>query len=174
MGGIMDQNGRIGLKALLRVTGLAFAALQVQACGNTPDAANVSAAQAPAATLTAAGVLKTLTDHGVKVVNVREVTESSDDNHLLGRPGQYTSKLFFYDSRHPKQSGNDTEGESTIEVFTTPEDAQRRRDYIDTVTKGMPFALQYQLLYGRALVRLDKILTPSEVAEYKAALRGVE
>lgn len=106
---------------------------------------------------------------GLKVVDVRAVTEKTDDNQLLGRPGQYTSKVFFFDARHPK-SASEGEGENTIELFSSAADAKARHDYIDQVTKGQPLFLQYQLLQGRALVRFDKAAVPSEVEEYRKVL----
>lgn len=102
------------------------------------------------------------------IVDVKELSETTDDNHLLGRPGQYTSKLFFYDARHPKSA--DSEGENTIEVFLNPIDAKRRHDYIAEITGGVGMLTQYQILRGPILVRLDKVILPSEAKAYESAL----
>lgn len=103
------------------------------------------------------------------LVNIKELSEVTDDNHLLGRPGQYTSKLFFYDARHPKQAEGD-DGENTIEVFSNAVDAKRRHDYIADITSGVGMLTQYQILRGPVLVRLDKLVLPTEAKAYEAAL----
>lgn len=118
-------------------------------------------------------VLRTLKAAGLPVDNVRAVSDATDSNHLLGRPGQYTSKVFFYDRRHPQSKEGGDEGENTIEVFATAEDAKTRHDYIEGVTKGVPMLLQYQLLQGRMLARFDKVLLPGEIEAYKAALANI-
>ncbi len=121
--------------------------------------------------LTAQDVAKTLSDSRLPIVDLVSVTEASDDNHLLGRPGQYTSKVFFYDRRHPR-TGED-EGENTIEVFPTASAAQQRRDYVAAVTKNLPMLLTYQFLRGKILIRLHKILLPSEADEYRRAIEAM-
>lgn len=123
--------------------------------------------QAPA---TAGQVADSLGKEGIVLQDVVVLDEKTDTNNLLGRPGQYTSKVFFHDARHPKtpDSGDDFEG--TVELFATPADAQKRHDYIEQVTSGMPMMLQYQFLRGNVLVRLPKAFTPSETEAYKAAL----
>jgi len=103
------------------------------------------------------------------LVNIKELSEVTDDNHLLGRPGQYTSKLFFYDARHLK-GGEGDDGENTIEVFANPVDAKRRHDYIAAITEGVGMLTQYQILRGPVLVRLDKLVLPTEAKAYEAAL----
>jgi hypothetical protein len=120
-------------------------------------------AQAVAAALAAAKI---------PVVNVVNVTEAGDDNKLLGRPGQYTSKVFFYDDRHPKAADGD-EGEKTIEVFSSAGDALRRRDYVAEMTKNMPTLTEYSYLKGLVLVRLDQTILPSEAKQYEMAVGGL-
>lgn len=105
---------------------------------------------------------------GLSAPNAAVVTEQNDTNQLMGRPNQYTSKVFFYDLRHPK--GDADENENTVEVFANAEDAKARQDYVASVTKGVPMATQYQILRGPVLVRLDKALLPSEVDQYREVL----
>lgn len=120
----------------------------------------------------AAGAADALRKAGLPVQSVVVVTEKSDDNQLLGRPGQYTSKVFFYDGRHPKVPDSD-EGENTIEVFPDDASAKRRRDYIAGVTEGIGMLTQYQYLNGRVLVRLDKVVLPSEAKGYEKAIAAL-
>ena len=105
------------------------------------------------------------------VEKVKIVTEADDDNHLMGRPNQYTSKAFFFDARH-MQEAEFGGGENTIEVFATPADATARREYIEGLTKGSPMLMQYFIQNGAVLVRLDKVILPSEAKQYEAALKA--
>ena len=133
----------------------------------TPDAAPSPSSKIA----TAPDVAQALKVAGLPVVGVVKVTEESDDNHLLGRPGQYQSKVFFFDARHPKSVvEGDEQGENTIEVFPTAVGAQNRRDYIAQISGGIPALAQYQYLRGKALIRLDHIMLPSEAKHYEAAL----
>src|SRR5665647_137930 len=64
--------------------------------------------------LTAAEVLDGLKSAGLPIGNAVEYTAETDTNKLLGRPGQYTGKANFEDTRidEDTQSLNDS-----IEVF---------------------------------------------------------
>lgn len=151
-------------------------ALSVGACGSgdvSNESASTASAPAVAASPTIASakaVADAFAKAGLKVSNIVEVTPETDTNNLLGRPGQYTSKVFFYDARHPRKDDGMDEGENSIEVFATAEDAKTRHDYIAEVTKGAAFLTQYQLLRGNVLVRFDKVALPAEVEEYRKAL----
>lgn len=162
----------------MRTTALAFAALaglSVGACSNsdTTDAKVTEAAAEAQAPQTAAEVATALTKQGIAVQNVVVLDEKTDSNNLLGRPSQYTSKAFFHDARHPKTPDSGDEFEATIEVFASPADAQKRHDYIDQVTSGVPMFVQYQFLRGNVLLRLPKAFTPSETAAYKTAMEKI-
>ncbi len=152
---------------------LGLGVLVLGGCGSeqqqTPASPHATASAAP---LDAAGVASAFKKAGLPVTSIKVLDEASDDNHLLGRPEQYTSKVFFYDGRHPQQAGSE-EGENTIEVFANAADAKTRDDYIAGVTKGVAFAQQYRYLHGRTLVRLDKIMLPSEAKRYEAALHSL-
>lgn len=134
---------------------------------------SAAAAAVAASPKDASQIAASLVSAGLKLQNIKAETAESDDNHLLGRPGQYTSKVFFYDSRHPKPGAGNDEGENTIEVFANAADAKRRKDYIENVTKDAPFMQQYMVLQGPVLARFDKVLLPAEVEQYKKALAQV-
>lgn len=162
------------------VTRIAFAAavslaVALAACSKQNEATKDGGQPAEASTLapkTAEDVAKALVSEGLKVTDIQVVTAENDGNKLLGRPGQYTSKVFFYDARHAKQASSDA-GENTIEVFASPGDAKARQDYIAEVTKEMPMLTQYSELRGPVLVRFDKEMLPAEFEEYKAALAKI-
>lgn len=151
-------------------------AMALTGCGKQGDGAKDNSAApvaAPApAPKTAEDVANALAASGLKVTDIEVVTAENDGNKLLGRPGQYTSKVFFYDARHPKPPSGDA-GENTIEVFANDSDAKTRHDYIVEVTKGMPMLIQYSELRGPVLARFDKEMLPAEFEEYKAALAKV-
>lgn len=119
---------------------------------------------------TAADVVSAFERAGLPVQSVTVLNASSDSNHLLGRPGQYTSKVDFFDARHPGSDGGLHSGENTVEVFPTAAAARARHDYIEAVTRGVPILRQYLVLNGRVLARFDFQLLPSEVEEYRLAL----
>ncbi len=119
---------------------------------------------------TAADVAKAFAAAGLPVKDLVVLDASSDTNHLLGRPGQYASKVMFFDARHPKPGPDDDTGENTIEVFADPAAAKARHDYIDGIAKSAPIFAQYLVLNGKVLARFDKVLLPAEVDAYKAAL----
>jgi hypothetical protein len=106
------------------------------------------------------------------------VTAANDGNHLLGRPGQYTSKVDFTDSRVQAsdvagtEKGDVSRGGS-IEAFATAADAQTRVKYVETVTKSMPALAEYDYVHGTVLVRVSHYLTPAQAGEYKTAADGI-
>lgn len=154
----------------MRFATAVLSCLILAGCGGaaSKDQGNSVEQQAPVKEATASDVFAQFKSAGLPVADEKVVTEASDDNHLLGRPNQYSSKVFFFDIRHPKAEGEDNE--NTIEVFATEADAKARHDYIENVTKGVPMLLQYQLLNGKTLVRLSKAVLPSEAEGYKKAL----
>lgn len=152
------------MRKLLLVSCLALAALT--GCEKVKDMPKSVADEA----VTAAAIVDQFKAAGLPVQDVEIITAGTDENKLLGRPNQYTSKVNFYDSRHLDEQEFE-QGEHYVEVFANADDAKARRDYVTEVTKGTPFLTQYQLLEGTVLVRLDKVLTPDEVAGYEAALK---
>lgn len=106
------------------------------------------------------------------------VTADKDPAHLLGRPGQYTSKVTFTDSRiktsdvEGTQPGDVDRG-GAVEVFGSPADAQARVKYIQTVTKSLPMLAEYDYVHGTVVVRVSHYLTPTQAGQYKAAADGI-
>lgn len=124
--------------------------------------------------VTAATALQAIAVSVSSVKLAGTVTAENDSNHLLGRPGQYTSKVTFTDSRISK---SDTEGfdkgdvelGGAVEVFADPADAKARATYIETVTKSMSALAEYDYVHGTVLVRVSRFLTPAQAAGYKSA-----
>lgn len=102
------------------------------------------------------------------------ITEAGDPNHLLGRPGQYTSKITFTDTRINSSDvdgldKDDVQRGGAVEVFTSPADAKARAAYIQGIVKSLPALLEYDYVHGPVVVRVSKLLPPSQAAEYDKA-----
>ncbi|MGH3355692.1 MAG: hypothetical protein ACRDOJ_07310 [Nocardioidaceae bacterium] len=101
-------------------------------------------------------------------------TAETDPNSLLGRPGGYTSKASFTDSRVPvdevigAQEGAVEYGGS-VEIFDSERAAQQRKQYIDAFA-SIPLAVEYSYVSGPVLLRVSRALTPGQAAEYERAL----
>lgn len=133
-----------------------------------------SSTSAPAPARTADQVVSTLTGKIPTVKLVKAYTAEDDPNHLLGRPNGYTSKAAFADSRVPADQlqgddADDTDRGGSVEVFPDEAGAKTRMDYIQTVTKGLPGAAEYDYVVGAVLVRVSHLLTPDQAAGYQAA-----
>lgn len=150
---------------------LAFVALS--GCKQQQSESNVSPAQEVTASLTALSVVEALKQSGLAVEGIAEVTPENDENQLLGRPNQYISKAFFYDAAHPVNEAEFIDPVHTVEVFSEEADAKARKDYVELVTKDTPFLIQYQVLEGKILLRMNKAMLPAEVSEYEAALKAL-
>ncbi|MEV8430956.1 hypothetical protein [Streptomyces chartreusis] len=109
---------------------------------------------------------------------VQVYTEANDPNHLLGRPGGYTSKAAFSDSRI---AAADVEGldkdaierGGSVEVFKTEDEAKSRAKYIETIAKSMPSATEYHYIVGGILIRVSNLLTPTQAKEYEAGAKSL-
>jgi hypothetical protein len=88
--------------------------------------------------------------NGLPVGKYQVYNASTDPNSLLGRPGLYTSKSNFTDTRID-QSGFagektiDTEQGGSVEVFASEGDAKQRADYVRSITRGSSLFGRVQL-----------------------------
>ncbi|MFE9844719.1 hypothetical protein [Streptomyces goshikiensis] len=169
----MSRTSTTHLAALAAGTVLLLAGCSSPTSGDSkPQPASPSTAS-PAAN--ASSAYKALAAAVPSATGSAPVTAESDPNHLLGRPGQYTSKITFKDGRIKP---DDTQGVEAgdvslggaIEAFASAADAQTRATYIQTVTKGMPALAEYDYVHGATLVRVSRLLTPEQAGEYKTAL----
>lgn len=152
---------------------LIAASVAIASCtGGNVQKEDDSASEQFAAPLDASGTLAALQKAGLPITDVIPLTAETDDNKLLGRPNQYTSKADFIDSRYPGEEG--LEQISTVEVFANEEDAVARQKYVEEVTKAAPFLTQYIFREGSTVLRLDKALSPDHAKEYGAALANLK
>lgn len=125
-------------------------------------------------TRTAGQVVAQLQAAGLPVANVTEVTSETDLNHLLGRPGGYTSKATFTDSTiHELEAepGSVIAGGS-VEAYPDHAAAQARVEYITKMLKAMPaFGTEYDYVIGNTVLRVSSLLTPEQAAAYENAAK---
>ncbi len=149
------------------------------AASTSPTAASGSMTTAPPPAapqvVDAESVLVELRNAGLPITDSVTITETNDGNNLIGRPGQYVSKVVFADSRigtpiDRASPGNDAGG--SLEVFASASDAQARSDYIQRTLQSLgPIAgTEYHYLAGTALVRVTGEMLPSAAAEYETAV----
>lgn len=138
----------------------AILAALIAGCGtsattqSTPTAPSKPSATAPApATPTAATIAQRL--HLTTAAGYVAYTASTDPNHLLGRQGEYTSKVNWGANQ-----------DNSIEVFANLADAQARQQYLSAFRP--PFGDGYDHIHGTALLRLSADLTPSQAHALEA------
>ena len=108
----------------------------------------------------------------------RVYTEADDPNKLMGRPGGYTSKTAFYDSRISKDAAVGARDDAiirggSVEVFESAELAIKRYEYVKAIAESSSLFTEYDYVSGTALVRVSKELTPTQAREYEAALKEI-
>lgn len=133
-----------------------------------------------AITYTDAEFIQALLELGYPVDNIETYDEVTDPNHLLGRPGGYIGKTSFEitNSAQYAQNMNAKLYEptlyvpaNTIEMFSTPEDAQLRKQYVEEIHQIQPLlGTQYIYLHDVFLLRIESGVLPSEAVKYEAAL----
>lgn len=125
---------------------------------------------------TAIDYVNSFINAGLPVDNVIDYDEETDTNGLLGRPGQYTSKVNFADSRIEQYDESDPLG-GTVEVFNSKSDLQKRKEYIESIRDAAEI-LASQYIYvskdGLVLLRVEFDLTPEQADEYKMVLDDID
>lgn len=110
-------------------------------------------------------------------------TPATDPNHLMGRPGGYSSKANFRDSRVPELKplegvtvswGPGVESGGSVEVYDDADQAEQRYKYVQGIAKAAPgMDVGYTYLRGQIILRVAGALTPDQAAGYEAALKGI-
>ncbi|WP_405966122.1 hypothetical protein OG613_01180 [Streptomyces sp. NBC_00015] len=176
------------MRRTLTSTTAAVLLFGLTACGNdkpqhntTGDVSSSSSSSATSSSSESVTAREAFTGISASVNSAKlsgAVTAENDPNKLLGRPHQYTSKITFDDTRIPAADVSATdkgavERGGAIEVFADAADAKARAEYIQTVTKSMPMLAEYDYVHGPVLVRVSHYLTPTQAAEYKAAVEAL-
>ena len=153
--------------ARVRVAFLAAVALLASvAIGSAPGA--------PASGRSAEQLVLELRASGLPIGKIKVYTASTDGNHLLGRPGQYTGKVSFRDRRiRDGGAGYAVSSGGSLEVFATSGDARRRAAFVSSIFESASPAVPSEQDYvrGNVFLRLSHVLTPAQTRAYEAALR---
>lgn len=141
-------------------------------------AAGCSSSSGSSGGLDAEQVTKKLSEKIPSVSLTKTYTAEDDPNKLLGRPGQYTSKAAFADSRVPKEGlpadNTQTEHGGGVEVFADEAGAKARREMIEKLSQGLGGLIaEYGYVKGGVLVRVSGKLTPDQAKEYETALATI-
>lgn len=158
----------------------AAAALTLTGCsddGGSSPAAPAGAGQNQARTLTAQQLVERLTAEGLPITDVLVFDENTDPNKLMGRPGQYTSKAAFVDTRVDLDEAGSDPGDVSrgggVEVFADESAAKARHKYVTALAQSMPILNEYTYQAGRYVVRVSRLLPPAQAAEYEAAVKRI-
>ncbi|SEM93469.1 hypothetical protein SAMN05192583_1576 [Sphingomonas gellani] len=136
--------------------------LMLAGCQQTPDHTD-NAVAAQAQPVRAGDVADRLAKAGLPVTQITALTTQTDPDHLLGQPGEYSSKASFSDATQPKA------GQSIIEVFATPADAMKRAEVVTSGAKDPAVVTQYQAVSGKVYLRLNEALPAAEANRYLKA-----
>jgi hypothetical protein len=117
-------------------------------------------------------VINALRRAGLPIGRVKYFTAENDVNKLLGRPGQYTGKANFRDTRVRSGAGFDVENGGSVETFANKREATSRYRYVDAITKSSSLLVEYHYLEGTVFLRLSSDLTPRQAKEYERAFRS--
>lgn len=123
-------------------------------------------------TLIAAQVVEGLRSAGLPIGAVTVFTETTDPNTGLGRPGQYSSKASFADTRIGTEVDG-VDGGGDVEAFDDAGSLGERADYLAGFADGQLLGGWYQYTAGNAILRLAFDLTPDQAQEYEIALQNL-
>jgi hypothetical protein len=121
-------------------------------------------------------VLATLKQQGLPIGNSLAYTAETDRNNLLGKPGQYTAKITFADTRLVPAGGDefDVYNGGSIEFFASEGDARKRVAALTVAIGNIPDLQEYSFLDGNRLLRISQRLTPDQAREYETAFKSVK
>lgn len=177
---------------LLSTSFVALAFIGVVGCGTTTQSTNPSdnttttakttttktaAAKVPAKkkAMDAKALVAALKSAGMPIGKTDVYSASNDPNKLLGRPGQYTSKVNFIDTRvkEPVTDGIEVSNGGSVEVFANQTDAKTRYEYVAKIAKSMPMLNEYDFRDGDVVLRISNSLTPTQEKKYEVALKKI-
>ncbi len=170
----------------LSLTATAAALLALAACSSSAKTASSDSAPSGASTtatttaatpasLNATQVMAKLTTLVPQAKQGLIVTAANDSNQLLGRPNEYTSEVYFTDSRVPASDTQfdkpgDVDLGGAIEVFPNAALAAGRVKYIQALG-AVPMFAEYDYQAGDAVIRVSHYLTPAQAADYQKAAK---
>jgi hypothetical protein len=127
-------------------------------------ARTVAAAAQPSAEC----VLEQLITAGIPITDILIYTTDTDPARQLGQPGQYIGKASWRDERTGREGNPRTTTGGTVETF--PSEAARENHQATGAAPGLP---AYTYGSGAVMLRVSRLLTPPQAAEYEAVLAGL-
>jgi hypothetical protein len=106
-----------------------------------------------------------------EITSIVDLSEDTDDNHLLGRPNGYSAATVLIDSRANCDTGSPGANcGATIEQWSDETAARRRADYIQQTLASMPMlGTEWTTVRGGLLLRVSGELPASAAKVYEAA-----
>ena len=148
--------------------GVLLAVLAVAGCSTplpTPPTSGQTVTEpAPQPVLDSAAAVAALVRAGL-AANPVPSDEVSDPNHLLGRPGNYTSRATFTvpGVAVPGTDAQDCGRGGCVEGWPDQASAKTRADYIANIGKSFPAAVEYQYVRRDGLLlRVARDATPTQ------------
>ncbi len=165
------------MQIVLKLVGSLLAAMALAACSSSgaPSDAGSEASSVPVPA-DAEGVVQGLAAAGEPAELTVVYTASNDPNQQLGRPGGYTSKAAFTDSRIKSDQVRDPNEGSVdlgggVEYFEDQQQALDRGTYIQTALQAAQIlGTEYDYVAGPALLRVSGVLTPDQADSYRQSL----
>lgn len=103
---------------------------------------------------------------GFPISSISDYTDKTDPNGLLGRPGEYTSKVNWADTRVEQYDVDEDPLGGTIEVFSSKNDMESRKQYLEMMAVNEYI---YESPDGLALMRIDYDIVPDDAKQYENA-----
>jgi hypothetical protein len=161
----------------------AAASASVSPSMSVPPAPSPSASTAaPSAPLSATSddpqkVAESLKAQIAKIGKVVKITEDSDANDLIGRPGQYDAATFMQDTRLPCTAKDNYDELSIdcgakVERWASTKDAKARAADIRQKLKAYGLGAEYDYVRDGLVLRVSGDIKPSQAKKYEAAFAG--
>jgi hypothetical protein len=121
----------------------------------------------------ASDVVNALKKDGLPIGDQFVYTVENDPDQLMGRPGQYTSKVHFIDTTQGENTKVEILNGGTVEMFDNNDDAKNRFNYVSKIAKSSPVFDEYDYVQGKILLRLSKNLPSNHAKKYEATLKKI-
>jgi len=126
---------------------------------------------------TAEDVVLAFAEMGLSVGEYAVYDAATDPNTLLGRPGQYVSKVNFEDTSVEQDTTAlpfSIVNGGTVEIFSDEADAEIWQESVEAIARsGIAQDVQYVYREDLIVIRLSRVLLPDEAEAYGDALRTV-
>jgi hypothetical protein len=151
-----------------RVSVLAATALLAAGCGGA-GSTDFGAGQ------TSGGIIRALKAHGLPIGQITVFDASTDPAHFLGRPGYYTGKAAFRDSRvKGSHDPTDFAAGGGVELFGDDGDAKKRVAFIRSLGTDSATFDKYNFRRGRVYLRISTELAPAQAHQYEVVLNELK